>query len=530
MNRMKPWLDPVLRRFGIDARRYWLLMGLFHELADRREVFNQLGRDGVTLKSAMWLYFIFSGLMSAVFVGTHPSPSWFFWAVQLFSGIVLTPILFSETGNSLVNPVEAGVMAHEPIDGATYTAAKLSHLLRILFFLVPGLNGPPAILGLFVAGSSWLYPLVHMAGAFLVGLVSALLCCSVYGWLIRFVPASRLKSVGQIAEAVPWLAVTTLQLTGSRLRLPRWHFASGYLVAAGALAGCVALAAVVFGIRSLSSDYLVRVSAIAHGGSSAKARVKPTLLSGLVARIGGGPPTRAAYEFVSRLLFRDWQFRRAMIPMLPAMISSIVLVVRGWNTDPFSGSFTLMHVLPHCFGFMLFVMCTALVYGSHPQGSWVFLLMRAGAFPALARGVYWCLWVRMIAVPHALLLPFLAIAWGWMDAALFVTYSLAAASAYLGLELRLIEGVPFTRQAETSRNPYMMMLMLLGGLAIALIVGLQYFLIFRSRGVVLVTTAAIAVGFYFVTRSSLDSFAGTMRYNLGMVSGESKGLYLEIEA
>jgi hypothetical protein len=29
-------------------------------------------------------------------------------------------------------------LAHQPIEGATYTAAKLTHLLRILLHLVPG--------------------------------------------------------------------------------------------------------------------------------------------------------------------------------------------------------------------------------------------------------------------------------------------------------------------------------------------------------------------------------------------------------
>src|ERR1035441_2384171 len=45
-----PAVSRVLRRFGIDPHRYWLLVDLFGELTDRREMLGHLGRDGVGLK------------------------------------------------------------------------------------------------------------------------------------------------------------------------------------------------------------------------------------------------------------------------------------------------------------------------------------------------------------------------------------------------------------------------------------------------------------------------------------------------
>ncbi len=47
-----------------------------------------------------------------------------------------------------MNPVEAHVLAHQPINGATYVAAKLTHLVRILLYLVPAMNAIPAFGGL----------------------------------------------------------------------------------------------------------------------------------------------------------------------------------------------------------------------------------------------------------------------------------------------------------------------------------------------------------------------------------------------
>ena len=36
----------MLRRFGIDPHRYWLLIDLFGELTERREMFGHLGATG----------------------------------------------------------------------------------------------------------------------------------------------------------------------------------------------------------------------------------------------------------------------------------------------------------------------------------------------------------------------------------------------------------------------------------------------------------------------------------------------------
>ena len=61
-----PAVDGMLRRFGIDSPRYWLLIDLFDELTERRELFGHLGRDGVTLKTAATMYAILTGIISLV--------------------------------------------------------------------------------------------------------------------------------------------------------------------------------------------------------------------------------------------------------------------------------------------------------------------------------------------------------------------------------------------------------------------------------------------------------------------------------
>ena len=214
MNQLKERLSKVLRgptaarilsHFGIDAKRYWLLVDLFEELSERSEILDQLGSNGVALKTVAWLYFGISALLTFFLIAAQPPVMGYASLFLMLSTFLLLSILLSETGNSLVNPVEGMVLVHQPINGATYTAAKLTHLLRIIGYLVPGLNIVPAVGGLFLKDASRSYPLVHMLIALTSGLVTGLLCCALFGWLLRFLPAPRLKAAAQFAGALPFL-------------------------------------------------------------------------------------------------------------------------------------------------------------------------------------------------------------------------------------------------------------------------------------------------------------------------------------
>jgi len=111
---------------------------------------------------------------------------------------------------------------------------------------------------------------------------------------------------------------------------------------------------------------------------------------------------------------------------------------------------------------------------------------------------------------------------------LFVTYSLAAASVYLALELKLVDGVPFARRVDAARGAVMLPVLLIGGIVVAIAVGLQYLLVFRSPAIVGMTVIALAVAAYFLTRHALGTFAVAMRYHLGLLAAESGSLYKEV--
>lgn len=527
-----PRASAWLKRFGINPVQYWLLMDLFAQLSERREVLSQLGREGTSLKIASWLYFAFSGLMALPFVLMGRSPLQFFVLFMFIGAFMLLSMLLPETSNSLVNPVEGLVLAHQPVDGATYTAAKLSHIGVILLYLVPGLNTLPAFAALLLPKCPWYYPLLHMAAAFAVGIVLALSCCALFGWLIRFMAPARLKRASFVAEMTPWLGYVFFQFASQfhvKLRLPRWvptH--GGPLYATIAAMVLLAIAAVVLGLRALSGDYLVRVSAIAHGGSGAKTKVRRSRSGALVSLLCGGPPARAGFAYLSLMMRRDWQFRRQLLALLPLTLMGAMAAFQSKWITPFSGKFTGMHLLPHAFGFGFFLICSALVYGSDYKGAWLFLLAPMGSFHGFARGVYARL-LLLMTVPQIVLLPALAWKWGIRDGALFIAYSMAAAAVYIACELRLIEGMPFSRQPQTASNPYIIPIMLIGGFVVALAVGAQI-LIFHSRLAVLVVSVVLAVAAWLVTRASLDTFEIAIRFHLGILSSEAKAIYTEIEA
>jgi hypothetical protein len=171
---------------------------LFGKISDRNEMMDQLGMNGVALSRLAWGFGIVLGLMDVLLAAAELPVGTYALILLGYAGFMLLYVLMLETGNSLVNPVEGLVLAHQPIDGATYTAAKLTHLARIVVFLGLGTSVAPAVAGLMLKDAGWSYPLLHLAAALAIGGVEVFLCCAVYGWLMRLVPAQRLKAAAQL--------------------------------------------------------------------------------------------------------------------------------------------------------------------------------------------------------------------------------------------------------------------------------------------------------------------------------------------
>jgi len=135
-----PAVEGLLRRFDIQPRQYWLLTDLFRELTERREMFGHLGRDGVSLRTTATVYAVITGIISLIEVLIGVTPLTYLITFLALTGFLLFTILLSETSNSLVNPVEAAVLAQRfpPGDAVASTSTsalptrsrRLRHRLR----------------------------------------------------------------------------------------------------------------------------------------------------------------------------------------------------------------------------------------------------------------------------------------------------------------------------------------------------------------------------------------------------------------
>jgi len=345
-----------------------------------------------------------------------------------------------------------------------------------------------------------------------------------------------LKAAGQVAEFLPMLGFFSYRYVDrflDGLRPPVWFTGHWQLQAA---LGVAVVGLAVSGLRSLSGDYLVRVSSIVQGRPAAKRipkRAGPSSWTRAVSRLFGaffgGQASRAAFEYVRRMMVREYQFRRTLVSLLPMFILLLAGLPAALKISPFSGHFSRMHFAPHVFGFVLFSICPILSYGRDYKGVWVFLIAPSRALGPFARGVHAALWLPLVVLPHAVLLALAAWKWGWLDACLFTGFSTALVSLYLGLELLLINGVPFSKQLQRAAGAFTLPLMMVGGLAAGAMVALQYFLLFPSRIGVAASALAFGSAAYFVTRRSLKSLEDTMRFNLGIVSSEATLLYKELD-
>ena len=545
----------ILARLGVDPHRYWLVYDLFGTLGARQEV-TLLGAD-YSLRTAALLSFFFSCLVSVFLVVAGSSPAGYLLFLLGLTAFLLGVHLVSEVAENLVNPVAELTLAHQPVTAATWSAAKLSHLLTVVVYLVGGMNVVPAVAGVLLDHPGWghvlAYPAVHLLAALAVGLVVALLCCSLFGWLVRFVPVGRLKAVAAVAQALPLVAfwgftfarnppgqepgigqepgagqesgagqepaaaATSLEMPAA---LPTAVEAMpgglrGTLAAAGAI---VVIGAVGFGLRALSSPHLLRVAGSMRSGVRTPRRRRRRLPGAgpWVARLAGGPAARAGYGYVRALLLRDWQFLRNTGMNAAGMLALIVVLpVVGREVSPFrpGDDFALAHMLPHVLGLGTLFACRFLAFGNDHKGAWTFAAAPESSLRPFAAGVYAALWVVLVAAPHLALLLLFGWYWGLPDAAGFVVFSAAVASLYLAGALRLTDGLPFGRPSPATRTSVPIWLGIAVFIVAAIAVGMQV-LLFRAAVGVGVVTLLVAASAWLLARVTLGGLASRIRSSL----------------
>lgn len=522
----------LLERCGIEPGRYWVLVDLFHTLSARQEV---AGLDSGALRAAAIIWVILSSIISLMMVASGATPGVYLTMFLVITVFQLSIILVAEVSESLVNPVAGLILAHLPVNGATWLGAKLTHLIVVVVYMVAGINSVPLLVGVLLPHtdkfSRVTYPFVHFLVALGVGLVVAFLCCSLFGWLVRFVPVKRLKAAAAMVQTVPMLFLFGFSyLRGVAAEIVTWADAialpaewiatteavpGGFPALLGAAGVALATGAAFVGLRALSADHLIRVSGLMRSPNGIQRWRRRRLGMGQwIAKSAGGQAGRAGYEYLHCMLIRDWQFRRNMaMQATPLIIWFMVLLVVGRERSPFDSDFAAAYFLPHLFGMTVVTTCRFLPYGNDYKGIWSFGVVPDSSFHPFVRGIYAALWLMLVVAPHVFWLLVLAWSWGVADAVIFVAHSTAVASLYLGLGVRLVNGVPFGKQTPSTAGSLTAGLLLIYPVVLAVAIGMQYVL-FRSVAAVVVSTVVVGVGTYFLTRAGLARFASRIRYNL----------------
>ena len=110
--------------------------------------------------------------------------------------------------------------------------------------------------------------------------------------------------------------------------------------------------------------------------------------------------------------------------------------------------------MPVGLSFVTLSICLMLAYSDHYRGRWIFVITPAIGLRGFLRGVYWSIWLPFLALPFGVAMIIFTPRWGLADAALFAGYGLAVASLLFGLQLLLVEALPFTSAPKAERSDH----------------------------------------------------------------------------
>ena len=243
----------------------------------------------------------------------------------------------------------------------------------------------------------------------------------------------------------------------------------------------------------------------------------------MTARLGGGQGGRAGVYFVSRLMRRDWYFRRQFFAAVaPLLIGLGTAAAKGWKVDPFGAVFSPMHVAPHALGVLVALASSLLAFGNDYKGAWVFSLAAPRALRGFAWGVYGVM-AQVVVAANMAAAPLMVWRWGVAHGGLFAAYSLAVGLLYVAVAMKAADGIPFTRQPNPERAALTMPVVLVAVMVIGMVVAVQHFLLFRSEVAVALAVVVLAAAGWFGARRSVGSLAEEMELQLA-----ERGIYQEV--
>jgi hypothetical protein len=551
----------LLRWLGLDPDQFVLFLGLFRTLSEHAELMSAIGVNRFSV-SYLALLLAALGVLPWYLAVCSSIPAPIYLLINLAITFVL--IFFTiirEAPNSLFNPVEASILAHNPVHGPTYAAAKIANVMIAVAYLVCGCNVYPAVIGFALKGARWFWPFTHLAAALLIGFTTAFLICALYGALARLVPSSWLKGISAFIQVLalgaffyvlffsqtsllglfmakyetnlwtwlPWTWFLQLGLLG-------WKRAVWQFQWQGALSIAVTAVIVWFGIRTFSGDYFSEGISMVQGRSwrgQRKNFVSRSCLA-IIRFFTGSPLGLGAFCFVGKMMRRDWQYRRAImtqafIPILVFFAIVIVSVQNGTPPSPFSDDISPIHVLPQVLGLIAMTLCVNLSFTDFHAGAWAYLIAPMNDLRAFAKGIYWGLWATAVGVPHILMLPFMIYYWGWKAGLFVCAFNMAVVSLYLAFEITLIQGVPFSGPMNENRAMMTAAQIQMCWLVAIMIPAILQWGLFHIWWVAILSGVVLVGLTWYVAHWGLGELVGEMRWRMHLMKSGANQLFKEIE-
>ena len=221
-----------------------------------------------------------------------------------------------------------------------------------------------------------------------------------------------------------------------------------------------------------------------------------------------------------RMMRRDWQFRRAVLPLGAMLLFVLPAILRtALEKSPFNGAPVAVGLLPELLPLGVFLMVSVLAYSDHFRGAWVFATASRDGRRGFVRGVYWSLWLPFLALPFGAMAVVFSRTWGIIDATLFAAYGLSVASALLAVQMFFVEGLPFARPPRPERLHILLPFLLLGPIVLGIAWFVQGRFIFHSRVITLAASVMCATAAVVIARLTLAGLDARVHAELEQQGG-----------
>jgi ABC-2 type transport system permease protein len=443
-----------LQRLGINPQHLKALLIVYfkQDFRSGRSFLQSSAKEYATsnlaLLSMLGMY-IFLGFTTAIFAFTKPDIFIYSLIASSVTLFIVALAVVTESGNVIFNETEPDIIGHLPVSSRTLFAAKVLNIFFFSLLLAAAANLLPAIAGIFVKDSGWLFLLAHSLSAILSSLFATMLVLTSYGLLMRFVDKERFNNFIAYAQTgfsiflilgyqvMPRL-VDRYQLQANPanhkyflLYPPAW-FSGLTLVIMGrvdwlslsfaALALLSLLIVSFVGLRKVSTGYTAFASQFAYDANmragktagavaawqtaSQKPGARATFSNTLKAFFLRSSIERAVFDLVATYLKRDREIKVRLYPSFAYLIMfPLIGLVTGGLADPFvSQEFRINTIIGAAMiPFVASVGAEAILFSEHYQAAYIFRAAPVANLGDIHKGLRKAAQVY-IALPGALLL------------------------------------------------------------------------------------------------------------------------------